>query len=236
MTTSNPSPAYVERVANAFNDNGLGERGDLGAVVKAILLDPEARQGAASNSNFGKAKEPLIRLSQLWRALDATPGASSNGVYRIYASPPSGIDETFGQSVLHSPTVFNFFLPTNPLSASTSSDLVSPEMQILTEANVAAIHNAFHDQIYQFNNQTTGGWDAVTRINIDKAVSLAEDTDQLIDYLDTLLLAGGLSSANRASIAAHINSMPSSAIDANKSKAIEAIYLLTASPEFMVQR
>ena len=78
LTTSNPSPAYVGRVAARFADNGAGVRGDLGAVVKAILLDPEARGGRSVYVDFGKAKEPLMRLTQLWRALDAFPGSTAS--------------------------------------------------------------------------------------------------------------------------------------------------------------
>lgn len=153
LTTSNPSPEYIARVAQRFNDNGQGSRGDLAVVIKAILLDDEARQGKAINPDFGKVKEPLLQLTQLWRAFNAKPGTiAENGSYRLYAKVSDRIDEVFGQAVMKSPSVFNFFLPDNPLSSIPDSKLVSPEMQIMTEANIAAIHNALYEQIYTFNS------------------------------------------------------------------------------------
>ena len=102
LVTSNPSPAYVARVATVFNNDGTGRRGNLGAVVKAILLDVEARPVTVT-ATTGKVKEPLLRLTQLWRAYDAK---AANGQYRI-----GNINAVFGQGPLQSPSVFNFFSP-----------------------------------------------------------------------------------------------------------------------------
>jgi uncharacterized protein (DUF1800 family) len=102
LVTSNPSPAYVQRVAAAFNDNGAGVRGDLGAVVRAILLDPEARPESAMELD-GKIKEPLLRLTQVWRAYAAS---SASGRY-----PFLGAYIFFGQGPLQATSVFNFFSP-----------------------------------------------------------------------------------------------------------------------------
>ncbi|WP_326515600.1 DUF1800 domain-containing protein [Cocleimonas sp. KMM 6895] len=229
FTTSNPSPNYVERVAAVFNDNGQGEKGDLGAVVKAILLDQEAVNGKSVNPDFGKVKEPLMQLAQLWRAFDAQPGSGAiNNSYRLYAKSSDRLEEVFGQAVLKSPSVFNFFLPDNLLAS--DSSLYAPEMQIMTEANVASMHNAFHQQIYTLNSQDTGGWDGATRINIDKAVQLAPDVDALIEYLNKLLLAGSLGASQKSIITNHL-----ATISDSSERAQEAIFLIVASAGFQVQ-
>ncbi|MDJ0919150.1 MAG: DUF1800 domain-containing protein, partial [Woeseiaceae bacterium] len=125
LTTSNPSPGYVRRVAEVFNDNGAGVRGDLRAVVKAILMDPEARPDMPMEID-GKIKEPLLRLTQLWRAYDAE---SANGGYRFPA-----VSFFFGQGPMQSPSVFNFFSPFYaPPGEISDSSLVAPELQIATE-------------------------------------------------------------------------------------------------------
>lgn len=235
LTTSNPSPEYIERVSSKFNDNGEGVRGDLGAVIKAILLDTEAREGKSSNPDFGKIKEPLLMLTQIWRAFDAKPGSEApDGSYRLYAKTSQYINEILGQAVLKSPSVFNFFLPNNPLSSDISSSLVSPEMQIMTEANIAATHNAFYDQVYTFNNKNPNGWQAVTRINVTKAETLAVQSDSLLDYLDKLLLASSMSSSMRSTIEAYLSTLNTQGVS-NLDRALEAIFIVIASPAFMVE-
>ena len=125
LVTSNPSPQYVERVAARFNDNGAGVRGDLAAVVKAILLDAEARPAAPTERN-GKLKEPLLRLTQMWRAYGARSGT---GGY-LFNNPSA----TFGQGPLQAPSVFNFFSPFfAPPGEIREAGLVAPELELATE-------------------------------------------------------------------------------------------------------
>ena len=234
LTSSNPSPAYVKRVADVFVNNGQGQRGDLGAVVSAILLDREARLGRAVNSNFGKVKEPVLQLTQLWRAFNGTQGPGANGEYRLRAKAAPRVDEIFGQAVLRSPSVFNFFLPNNPLPSSNNDVLYSPELQIMTEANIASMHNAFYSQIYNFSNYDVPGWNVPVQINLDKAVRLASNPDALLNYLDRLLLAGEMPSAMRATIKQHLIGLPDTgnlALD----RAKDAIFTIVASPRFMLQ-
>ena len=128
LVTSNPSPAYVRRVASKFEDDGAGRRGELDTVVRAILLDPEARPNIGTASDVtGKVKEPLLRLIQLWRAFDAR---AESGIYRF-----TDAHETFGQAHLLSPSVFNFFRPDYaPQGEIADFDLVAPEMEIATKA------------------------------------------------------------------------------------------------------
>ena len=125
LVTSNPSPQYVERVARKFNDDGSGQRGNLSAVVKAVLLDSEARAAPAS-ATAGKLKEPLLRLTQLWRAYGAR---SQSGKYNV-----QNITGLIGQGPLQAPSVFNFFSPFYaPPGEIANQGLVAPEMQVTTE-------------------------------------------------------------------------------------------------------
>ena len=150
LVTSNPSYEYVARVAKVFVNNGQNVRGDLKAVVRAILLDAEARDLSLLTPNSGKIKEPLIALAQLFRALGAVPldgwisrdkSTSVNGVY-WYKAPQSDI----GQAALRSPSVFNFYTPDYVPSSGYFSErgLVSPEMKILTDQNLLAFNNVVY--------------------------------------------------------------------------------------------
>jgi len=115
LVTSNPSPEYVERVAGVFDNNGAGTRGDLAAVVRAILLDEEARTGHLDNPDFGKLREPVVRFAHFWRALDGTPGPLAEGVHSTADFTLQRLDEMSGQAVMRSKSVFNFYLPDNPI-------------------------------------------------------------------------------------------------------------------------
>ena len=123
--TSNPSPQYVERIARRFNDDGAGRRGNLGAVIRAILLDQEARD-ASTAAAAGKLKEPLLRLTQLWRAYGVSSASGSISI--------RGSNLSFGQGPLQAPSVFNFYSPSYaPPGEIANQNLVAPELQIATE-------------------------------------------------------------------------------------------------------
>jgi len=157
LVTSNPSSDYVARVAEVFVDNGEGVRGDLKAVVRAILLDDEMRNEANIGNNDGKIKEPLIAYTQLLRTLGTVPldgwlsnndaKTPVNGVY-WFKSPES----SFGQGPLRSVSVFNFYTPDYVPSSNYFSDrgLVSPEMKILTDQNVLGYSNKVYSAVWSF--------------------------------------------------------------------------------------
>lgn len=169
LVTSNPSPAYVARVATVFNDNGSGVKGDLKAVIKAILIDIEARDPASQSQNFGKIKEPFLVFTQLLRMFDVKPldgwngradddrgdgtSAKVNGVYAYVRS-----EKTFGQAPLRSKSVFNFYMPDYVPSDSHFSvnRLVAPEAQIQTDGNIINVHNriAYYLRRYEKNRIT----------------------------------------------------------------------------------
>ena len=208
FVTSNPSPEYVQRVAAVFDNNGEGARGDLGAVLRAILLDPEARNPDPS-AGFGKLREPLLRLTQLFRAFDAVPGSTSDNVFHPAIRSADAIDDIYGQAVMSSPSVFNFYYPDNPLTlqGQTGTGLVSPELQILTEANVAGINNDLHTLIYD-NHQGSERRGRAARIDLRPLNALLDDTpesvNQVIDQLELLMLGGSMSNELRLMLQQHL--------------------------------
>jgi uncharacterized protein (DUF1800 family) len=148
LVTSNPSPGYIYRVSQAFANNGAGVRGDMRAVVRAILLDYEARSSAvAATANFGKMKEPLLRATALFRAFDA---ASNLGRFNI--PNPEG---ALAQAVLRAPTVFNFYEPNFVLpGAIAAAGLYAPEYQILTDTTALTQPNFYYGYIYATRSMT----------------------------------------------------------------------------------
>lgn len=153
LVTANPTPGYIERVSQRFIDNGAGVRGDLKAVVKTVLTDPEARRPLDHPDqplNFGKPREPLLKLVHVWRSLGAVSG--DTGVFPagnpLAGQParrrwgPTNPQDAYGQRPLGSPTVFNFYQPDyQQPGAITAAGLYSPELQIVHEVSVMAAAN-----------------------------------------------------------------------------------------------
>jgi len=235
LVTSNPTPEYIERVARVFADNGNGERGDLEAVLRAILKDEEARSGHLTLTNFGKLKEPMMRWTQLWRALGATPGPLSEGVHRTANHALSQFDSMTGQAVLRSKSVFNFYSPSNPLSA--GSQLLSPEMQIMTEGNLAATHNNWHHQVYRFNNRSdlTDDNPRVTVINLEPLGELGRDRNALLDRYNLLLFAGGMPTNMRQTLFDFSRSYPTTR-DGRFAMAQDMLFMILTTPQIQWQR
>ncbi len=153
LITSNPSSAYISRVAEKFNNDGNGTRGNLKEVVRTVLLDPEAREEEYSNvGNFGKPKEPILALTQFLRAFDVKPldgwksrtNATMNGVYQFFY-----LENIIGQSPLRSETVFNFFssdfIPAD--SHFISNSMVAPEFQIQSDTVLIKFHNLIRSSL-----------------------------------------------------------------------------------------
>ncbi len=234
MVTSNPSPAYVGRVAAAFNNNGSGVRGDMKAVWRAILLDPEARTYDASSTSYGKVREPVLRLSHFLRAFKAS---STSGNF-------TGLDNTdnttnnLGQTAMRSPTVFNFFRPgfAPPNSAAAEAGLVSPELQLANEVSVAGYLNYLRGSWLNVN----AGRDI--QLDFSAELALADNPGALVDRLNLLLMSGQMSSALRTQIIDGINgrAIPptnQTNIDAAKRDRVFIGILLTmASPDYMIQK
>ncbi|MDH3490437.1 MAG: DUF1800 domain-containing protein [Gammaproteobacteria bacterium] len=225
LVTSNPSPGYVSRVAAVFNDNGAGVRGDLGAVVKAMLLDDEARPAIPMELD-GKVKEPLLRLTQLWRAYDAT---SQSGRY-----PLNFAYIVFGQGPLQAPHVFNFFSPFfAPPGEIRNNDLVAPELEIATEYLNTYVTNYMFYQTFALNSTNTSLNEDDVYINFESEMLLAADIDMLIDSVANKLLAGQISDTLRNEIAGMLALIPETE---TALRAAETIYFIVTSPEYAYQR
>jgi uncharacterized protein (DUF1800 family) len=249
LVSSDPSPAYVARVAAAFNDNGKGVRGDMKAVWKAILLDPEARAVGTSTSS-GKLREPMLRLSHLLRAFKAKSVSGRFTGIGLTDDPATRLNQT----PMFAPTVFNFFRPGYVPSGKGLSDagLVVPEMQITHELSVAGYMNYIR------------AWtqlSATRDIQQDYAAELALATvpADLVDRMDLLLFGGTMPAALKTQLVTAVTSRaipaavlppgtPASgapaptptnqaAIDAARlDRVYIAVFLSMASPDYLIQK
>ena len=228
LTASNPSPGYISRVAAVFNDNGSGVRGDMGAVVKAILMDPEARPDIPMEID-GKIKEPLLRVTQLWRAYDAV---SESG--RI---PLDFIFFFLGQGPLQSPSVFNFFSPFYaPPGEIQNASLVAPELGIATEYQNTQVTNFFFTLAFAWTSEGQAAGNLGPDdpyIDISEEMAIAADEDALIDMVADKLLAGDISQTLRDEIIGVLAIVPET--DAAV-RVGEVIFMITSSPEYAYQR
>lgn len=232
LVTGTPSPAYVDRVAAVFENDGAGVRGDLKAVVKAILLDPEARTDPALQpATWGKLREPMVRWVQWARTFGAR---NTDGEWIVWdkSDPSTGL----GQSPLRSPSVFNFFRPgyVPPNSAMAKIGLTSPEFEITNEVSVAGYVNFMSGAI------SYGVWgNDASKVIVDsytRELALVNDPAALVDRLNLLLAAGGLSDATVAAIRDAVASINPNSDYARNTRVWAAILLAMAHPEYIVQK
>ena len=222
LVTSNPSPGYVYRVASVFNNNGQGVRGDLNAVVRAILMDYDARVPLISAQGLGHEREPVIRLTNLLRAFNASSPSGKFSVRNAYAN--------LFEEAMHSPTVFNFFSPEYAApGAIAAAGMQSPEFEITTETTVVTITNYLRTAIFGTLGPAT---DRIT-LNLSNDIALAANPSQLVDHLNTVLMAGGMSSEMRTIMINAITQIPA---NNPTERARTAIYLVINSPEFTIDK
>lgn len=227
LVVSNPSPAYIARVASVFRNDGTGSAGNLQAVIKAILLDIEARQPASGSaaSSYGKLREPILRLSGWARAFAATSPSDTWNVGNT--SDPSS---RLGQSPARSPTVFNFYRPgyVPPNSAIAAAALVAPEFQLTNESSVVGYVN------YMQRAVSVGIGD----IKADYAtlLPLADNAAALFDEINLILAAGQIGTDNRTLLVNAIGGMPSGTDAARANRIYAALTLVLAAPEFLIQK
>lgn len=238
LVSSNPSPAYVARVAQYFNNNGNGERGDLKAVIKAVLLDEEAREGHINMpTTFGKLREPLMRFTHIWRAFNAIPRDGVNDE-QYYAKGISSFEDELGQAILRAPHVFNFYLPEySPPGELQSANLFGPEFQIATEGNLVNTNNLLRDHIYRFNNvdKSTDSSTTGTFLDLESEAAMASNIDTLLDHLNKILLASSMSSEFRQQLKTHLTSITADS-DMAINRVKDAIFMIVTSPEYLIQQ
>ena len=232
LVTSNPSSAYVGRVAAVFANNGSGVRGDLRAVTKAVLLDSEAREAPSLKSaTWGRLREPMLRLVQWARTFGAT---SNDGKWIVWNK--SDASTALGQSPLRSPSVFNFFRPgyVPPNTALATSSLTAPEFQLANETSVAGYVNFMQNAIaYGVYGSST------SKVSVDtytQEMALVNDPPALVDRLNLILAAGQLSAATVAAIRDAINSINPNSDWARKTRVWSAIVMVMCCPEYLVQK
>ncbi|MGO1069192.1 DUF1800 domain-containing protein [Lysobacter sp. CA199] len=231
LVTSNPSAGYVGRVAGAFNDNGQGVRGDLRAVVGAILLDPEARDPAAQPPHFGKVREPLLRLTHLWRALK---GKSKSGHMEEFWN----MEGNLGQSPMYAASVFNFFSPRySPNGEPQELGLVAPELQLATDYMLPANESYLMTKIFDaYVGNPAGIGDDEVAINLSEDVALATNIPALIGRYDALFLSGQMTDQMKQVLTERLSGMPANNTAAKRLRVQEALYLIINSPDYIVQK
>lgn len=249
LVTSNPSPAYIQRIATVFNNNGSGVRGDLKAVIRAILLDPDARQCCGDDTDYyGTFKEPFLRYMNLVKGLNlqAQGNVFRNVMVRVY-------DKT-DQKPLNSNSVFNFFSPDfMPDGELKEGGKVAPEFQLLNSQTLTGYFNALNDwlmydyavEYYGFFTGETSKPNQNPKFNteIDYTLTRNDKVPQLLDKYNHILAHGKLSAENLNIIAKAIKSMPY-AEDANGvpqtteayRRVRMAIYLIMTSPDYLINR
>lgn len=242
LVTSNPTPAYVARVARVFANNGSGVRGDLGATVKAILLDQEARQGHLQRPRiFGKLREPLLRVTHSWRAFSArpTPGAQYGQVPDYsYKTPFDGglyeLNRVINQAPLRAPSVFNFFLADYaPPGVIRESGFVAPEFQLATESAILGITNMVNGHV-QENWADDNVW---TSLNLSREAALAANPNRLLNHLNLILLSGAMTADLRQLLLQHLQNAPfANGAEGQLARARDAISLILNSPEYLIQK
>lgn len=234
LVTSNPSPAYVRRVSEVFNNDGSGRRGNLAAVVRAILLDAEARTVIAAQPPVapGKVKEPLLRITQFWRAYGARSASGKSGAARNFGGDVTSVT---GQGPHLSPSVFNFYSPSYaPPGEIEAAGMVAPELQLATEYLNTQITNFF----WTWANARTITQAATLNaddmyIDTSEEIARAADAEALVNRVAERLLGGAalMSPTLKAQAKAQVESSTASG-----TRVADAVYLIASSPEFMVQR
>jgi len=254
LVTSNPSPGYIDRVASVFNNNGNGVRGDLKAVIKAILLDNEARDcGFRNDITYGRMKEPIIKFVEQMRVFSAT---SPNG---SYFNRTADFVKATGQRVLSSPSVFNFFQSDyQPAGQLREMGLVAPEFQMLNSSTSIGFHNymykgfvqdvPFEDRVPLYDRnvnsvQLNDNYDfdkaqgAVKQdFSVEQAMFDNNQIEALISRLDLLLTHGDMTDATKDTIrdlAIGLNNSPNNTRRAKLGFIIEMVLL---SPDYNILR
>jgi uncharacterized protein (DUF1800 family) len=243
FVTSNPTPAYVGRVAAVFNNNGSNVRGDFAKVLKAVLLDSEARNLSLANTpSYGKLREPVLRLVHATRSLNYR--STLDGRWLVTTNQPwfGPFDPagTIGQLPLHAPNVFSYFRATYmpPNSELSRNNLIGPEFQIYNEVSAADWVNSLDVLIYtgMAHKWYSNPFEYEIQSNFAAEAALANTPDALIERLALLLMGGRISTALQADLREAINLYPSTGSDWRLRRAQIAALLMMSSPEYLIQK
>jgi len=226
LVTSNPSPAYVGRIAAVFSDNGSGIRGDLQAVVKAILLDPEARAGDDGPSltppdTSGHLREPVFAVASILRGL----GAVVNDTNRL-----TGQATNLGQTIFSPPTVFNYFAPGYiiPAEFTAGASLLGPEFQLQSPSSAVARTNMVNTFVY-------GGLGSGTVIDWTALTNLAATPQALVDAVNSAFMYSQMPASVQTQILSAVNAITGTTAAVYKERAQAAVYLTVSSAYYNVE-
>jgi uncharacterized protein (DUF1800 family) len=234
LVTSNPTPAYVGRVAAAFNSNGQGLRGDMKAVVRAILTDPEARGNLKTDPDYGKLREPALFVTNTIRPFEPTSQSTalascvglSDGVINSATS-------TLSQDVFMPPSVFNYYSMENTLP---NTNIYAPEFGIFSTGNALKRANYLNSMVFTGGIPRSSNSPCGTRINLSRLQSLAESDLSGVALVETLnreMLHGAMSPQMRTHVLDAVLAV--APMDSSK-RARTAFYLVGSSSQFQVQR
>jgi len=226
LVTSNPSPAYVARVASVFTADAAGLRGNLQSVVRAILLDPEARGGVKTDQNYGRLRHPAQFIAGLLRAFDAK-SADGTSLSDGYLNPQA---VNMGMDVFRPPSVFSYFPPSATIAG--TGGVRGPEFGLYTTSTALRRANFVNTMVFSTiptgTNAPTG-----TALDLSPLIALAGNADALLDDLNTLMLHGTMSTTMRDTIRQAVLAVP--ATNALK-RARTAVYLVATSSQYQVER
>lgn len=218
LVTSNPSPQYIERVSNVFSNDGTGARGNLKAVITAILMDPEARAGDDPNTvvspAFGHMREPILFMTNILRGLNGTLGPNS----AIYADA-----SLVGESLFHSPSVFSYFSPQYRISGG----LLGPEFQVYSTATSTARANLVNAALY-------GKLDKSTKVDLSPFERVAVVSTFLINYINQVFLHGAMSAGLEQTVMDAVNAAGEGSGGNPEAMARVALYVVLTSGEYQI--
>jgi len=226
LVTSNPSPAYVARVVSVFNGDGTGVRGNLKAVVRAILLDPEARGDVKSDPNYGRLRHPAQYIAAILRAFDARSAdrsTQSDG----YLNPQA---VNMGMDVFRPPSVFSYFAPSGTIP--NTNGVRGPEFSLYSTSTALRRANFVNTMVFSTIPVSANAPNG-TAIDLSPLAALAGNPDALIDDLNELLMHGTMSTAMHDAIRQAVVAV--SAANPLK-RARTAVYLVATSSQYQVER
>ncbi len=226
LVTSNPTPGYVQRVAETFNDNGIGQRGDMKAVISAVLLDPEARGDVITTPEYGHLKNPVLLLTNLLRAFGAKSAnlsTTSDGVLN-----PQAV--SMNMDVFRPPTVFSYY-PAD-FEAPGWSPLLGPEFGIFSATEALKRANVVNTLVFSTIPVSTNAPNG-TALNFSSWLPLASNPTQLVSQLNNSLLHGSMSASMQTSI---VNAVNAIAATNPLLRVQQAVYLVATSSHYQVER